>query len=155
MIVNYPKCVRYFDDYYRSWVCPHDKSYSQPYFLIPYLICFLFLIFTPLLFTSCTSTGNPSHPVKFIGWHQLAFGHDKYTSIEAIEARCRYRNRRPDGRLTGFSRQCRIEAAKHFPMGINCAMYATGCVIERCGALAATWDDPKWAVYWDRDLKDY
>lgn len=104
------------------------KSTASALFLILAFLC------------GCSSTGNPSHPISFIGWHQLAFGHDKYTPVQKIEARCRYFNQFPNGEHTGFSRACRLKAASEFGMGINSAMYATMCVIDKCYVMASTWD---------------
>lgn len=84
----------------------------------------------------CVSTGNAKHPYRTWTLHEWAFGHQRYTPEERVEARCRYRNRLPGGARTGFSRQCRLEAAEKFGMGINAAMYGTLCVIEKCREVA-------------------
>jgi hypothetical protein len=84
------------------------------------------------LFTACTSTGDPSHPIQFYSWRWYAFGHEKYTPVEAAYARCVYRHRLPDGSRSGFSRRCRREATGRFPMGINAATYGTLCEMRLC-----------------------
>jgi hypothetical protein len=79
----------------------------------------------------CASTGDRDHPVHFYGWRYYILGHEKYSPREAAYARCVYRNRLPDGERSGFSRQCRLLATR-FPQGINSAMYASSCIMERC-----------------------
>lgn len=99
--------------------------------------CLLLVIF---LMIGCTSTGNDSHPVKFIGWHQLALGHDKYTPQERDESRCRFRNRLPDGSKSGFIKICRNQSADiGIQLGINSAMYETTCVINMCREAIHHW----------------
>jgi hypothetical protein len=91
-----------------------------------------------LLFWSCTSTGNPDHPIKFYGWRFYLYGHEKFTPAERAFSRCYYRNRLPDGSRSGFSRLCRVKAAEQgVPMGINAAMFASACKMNLCyGATA-------------------
>lgn len=96
----------------------------------------LLLIVVSVVCLSCTSTGNDEHPVKFIGWHQLAYGHDKFTPQEKDENICRFRNRLPDGRKSGFSKICRRSSVG---TGINLAMAETGCVISMCREAIHHW----------------
>lgn len=90
-----------------------------------------------LISSACVSTGDPEHPVRLWTAHEWLYGHEKYTPEEKVFARCRFRNRLPDGTRSGFQRACRLRAAELFPMGgINQAMYATACQIESCAAVA-------------------
>lgn len=88
--------------------------------------------------SGCSSTGNPDHPIRLHSWHEIVFGHTKYTPEEKVFARCRYWNKNPDGSHTGFQRECRLEAAQ-YPMGVNAAMFAAMCVIDKCHKLADDW----------------
>lgn len=88
-----------------------------------------------LAFVACTSTGNPQRPIKFYGWRFYLYGHEKYTVEEHIYYSCLYHNRLPNGSKTGFHKICSVEATR-FPSGINAAMYVTGCIMEKCEAMA-------------------
>lgn len=90
-----------------------------------------------ILMSGCISTGDPNHPVRAWTPHEWVFGHQRYTPDERAYARCVYRNRKPDGSRTGFSRMCRLKAAEQFPMGVNAAAYASLCVREECNKMVA------------------
>lgn len=88
------------------------------------------------VFSGCTSTGDANGPIRFHSWQEIVFGHSKYTPEEKVYARCRYRNRMPDGSRTGFLRACRVKAAEQFANGIDSAMWTTMCVMDECQKLA-------------------